>query len=94
MMPFMLTVFFTALLVVRLYDKFSPRQIARGAYALVTAGTLWLAFVASNNWSVLPVILGLITVGIGQGRWSPCSSTCSSRSRPASWPATSGPFAV
>ncbi|MBX3734039.1 MAG: MFS transporter [Verrucomicrobiae bacterium] len=67
MMPFMLTVFFTALLVVRLYDTFSPRQIARGAYALVTVGTLWLAFVASNNWSVLPVILGLITVGIGQG---------------------------
>lgn len=67
MMPFMLTVFFTALLVVRLYDRFSPRFIARSAYGLVIAGTLWLAFVASNNWSVLPVILGLITVGLGQG---------------------------
>jgi MFS family permease len=67
MMPFMLTVFFTALLVVRLYDKFTPRQIARGAYALVIAGTLWLAFVVSNDWSVAPVILGLVTVGIGQG---------------------------
>ncbi|MFN0069534.1 MAG: MFS transporter [Limisphaerales bacterium] len=67
MMPFMLTVFFTALLVVRLYDKFSPRFIARWAFALVIIGTLWLAFVASNNWSVAPVILGLIIVGLGQG---------------------------
>jgi MFS family permease len=67
MMPFMLTVFFTAILVVRLYNRFTPRQIARSAYVLVTVGTLWLAFVASNDWSVFPVILGLVTVGIGQG---------------------------
>lgn len=67
MMPFMLTVFFTAILIVRLYDRFSPRQIARGAYLLVIAGTLWLAFTVRNDWSVPPVILGLITVGLGQG---------------------------
>lgn len=67
MMPFMLTVFFTAILIVRLYDRFTPRQIARAAYGLVIAGTLWLAFVVRNDWSVPPVILGLITVGLGQG---------------------------
>ncbi|MDX1964787.1 MAG: MFS transporter [Pirellulales bacterium] len=67
MMPFMLTVFFTAILVVRLYGKFTPRTIALAAFALVAVGTLWLAFVASNDWSVFPVILGLVTVGIGQG---------------------------
>jgi MFS family permease len=67
MMPFMLTVFFTAILIVRLYDRFTPRQLARYAYVLVTAGTLWLAFVARNDWSVFPVILGLIIVGLGQG---------------------------
>ena len=67
MMPFMLTVFFTAILIVRLYDRFSPRTIARGSFVLVAAGTLWLAFVARNDWSVLPVIIGLITVGLGQG---------------------------
>jgi hypothetical protein len=39
----------------------------RAAYVLVTAGTLWLAFVARNDWSVFPVILGLVTVGLGQG---------------------------
>ena len=67
MMPFMLTVFFTAILIVRLYNRFTPRQIARAAFVLVTAGTVWLAFVARNDWSVFPVILGLITVGLGQG---------------------------
>jgi len=67
MMPFMLTVFFTAILIVRLYDRFTPRQIARAAFVLVTAGALWLAFVAQNDWSVFPVIVGLVTVGLGQG---------------------------
>jgi len=67
MMPFMLTVFFAAILIVRLYDRFTPRRIARGAFVLVTAGALWLAFVVHNDWSVFPVVVGLITVGLGQG---------------------------
>jgi MFS family permease len=67
MMPFMLTVFFTAILIVRLYKRFTPRQIATAAFLLVAVGTAWLAFVVRNDWSTIPVILGLITVGLGQG---------------------------
>ena len=67
MMPYNLTVFFTAILIVRLYDRFTPRTIARCAFAVVIAATLWLAFVVRNDWSTGPVILGLIAVGIGQG---------------------------
>jgi MFS family permease len=67
MMPFMLTVFFTAILIVKLYGKYAPRTIARWAFAIVAVGALWLAFVVSNDWSVFPVIVGLITVGLGQG---------------------------
>ncbi len=67
MMPFMLTVFFTAILIVRLYGKYAPRTIARWSFSLVAVGALWLAFVVSNDWSVFPVIIGLITVGLGQG---------------------------
>src|SRR6201999_3749851 len=33
MMPFNLTVFFAAMLIVSLYDKLTPRQIARAAFA-------------------------------------------------------------
>lgn len=67
MMPFNLTVFFTAMLVVRLYDKVTPRRIAQGGFALCILGLLWLAFVVRNDWTAVPVMLGLITFGIGQG---------------------------
>ncbi len=67
MMPFMLTVFFTAILIVRLYNRFSPRQLAFIAYIAVSIGMGWLAFVIHNDWSTIPVIIGLVIVGIGQG---------------------------
>ncbi len=67
MMPFMLTVFFTAILIVRLYKRFAPRQIATAAFLLVAFGTAWLAFTVRNDWSIPPVIIGLVIVGLGQG---------------------------
>jgi MFS family permease len=67
MMPFNLTVFFTAILIVRLYNRLTSRQIARYSFLLVAVGALWLAFVVRNDWSTFPVLLGLVTVGIGQG---------------------------
>lgn len=67
MMPFNLTVFFTAMLIVRLYGKFTPRQIGRYGFILCTVGPLWLAFVVRNDWSAVPVLVGLVLFGIGQG---------------------------
>ena len=67
MMPFNLSVFFTAILIVKLYHRFTPRQIAGYSFALVAAGAFWLAFVVSNNWSTFPVLIGLVAFGIGQG---------------------------
>lgn len=67
MMPFNLTVFFTAILVVRLYDKLTPRQIGRAGFIICTVAMLWLAFVIRNDWSTVPVLIGLIAFGIGQG---------------------------
>jgi MFS family permease len=67
MMPFNLTVFFTAMLIVRLYDRLTPRQIGRYGFILCAVGLLWLAFVVHNDWSEWPVLLGLILFGIGQG---------------------------
>ncbi|MFF2390534.1 MFS transporter [Agromyces sp. NPDC058104] len=67
MMPFNLTVFVTATLIVRFYRRHSPRTIALFAFGLTTAALLWLAFVVTNNWETVPTILGLIVFGIGQG---------------------------
>jgi predicted MFS family arabinose efflux permease len=67
MMPFNLTVFFTAMLVVNLYERLTPRQIGRYGFVLCTVGLVWLAVVVRNDWSEIPVLLGLILFGIGQG---------------------------
>lgn len=67
MMPFNLTVFVTATLIVRFYTRYAPRTIALFSFVLTTAALLWLAFVVNNDWETLPTILGLIVFGIGQG---------------------------
>jgi MFS family permease len=67
MLPFNLTVFFAAMLIVRLYERLTPRQIGRYGFTLCAIGLLWLAFVIRNNWNEWPVLLGLILFGIGQG---------------------------
>lgn len=67
MMPFNLTVFFAAMLIVRLYGRLTPRQIGRYGFTLCAIALVWLAFVVRNNWNEWPVLLGLIIFGIGQG---------------------------
>jgi predicted MFS family arabinose efflux permease len=67
MMPFNLTVFFAAMLIVRLYDRLTPRQIGRYGFILCAIALVWLAFVVRNDWNEWPVLLGLIVFGIGQG---------------------------
>lgn len=67
MLPFNLTVFFAAMLIVRFYERFTPRQIARLGFTLCAAALLWLAFVVRNDWSSVPVLIGLVLFGIGQG---------------------------
>ncbi|MFZ4893831.1 MFS transporter [Plantibacter sp. Mn2098] len=67
MMPFNLTVFVTATLVVRLYKRFPPRTIGMVGFGLTTVALLWLALVVTNDWETLPTILGLFVFGVGQG---------------------------
>ncbi|AYF98471.1 MFS transporter [Protaetiibacter intestinalis] len=67
MMPFNLTVFVTATLIVRFYGRFNPRTIGVAGFVLTTAALVWLSFVVSNNWETLPTILGLFVFGLGQG---------------------------
>jgi predicted MFS family arabinose efflux permease len=67
MMPFNLSVFFSAMLIVRFYDKLTPRQIGRYGFIACTVALLWLAFVVRNDWSEFAVLIGLVVFGIGQG---------------------------
>jgi len=67
MLPFNLTVFFAAMVIVRFYDRFTPQQIGRFGFMLCAAALLWLAFVVRNDWSAVPVLAGLVIFGIGQG---------------------------
>src|SRR5262249_25061608 len=67
MMPFNLTVFISAMLIVKLYDKLTQRQIAQYDFVLCAGALVWLAFVVHNDWSAVPVLTGLILFGIGQG---------------------------
>jgi len=55
------------MLIVRFYDKLTPRQIGRYGFILCTVGLVWLAFVIHNDWSEIPVLFGLVLFGIGQG---------------------------
>ena len=67
MMPFNLSVFFSAMLIVKFYNRLTPQQIGRYGFILCTAALLWLAFVVHNDWSELKVLIGLVLFGIGQG---------------------------
>lgn len=67
MLPFNLTVFITATLVVRFYRRYPPRVIGVFSFVLTTVALLWLSLVVTNNWETLPTIVGLIVFGIGQG---------------------------
>lgn len=67
MLPFNLTVFVTAMLVVRFYRRFPPRTIGMFSFALTTVALVWLSFVVTNNWETIPTIIGLFVFGVGQG---------------------------
>jgi MFS family permease len=66
-LPFMLAFFASAILIVRQFSRFTPRQIASVAILLVAAGAFWLAWVVRNDWNTMPMVAGLIATGLGQG---------------------------
>jgi len=65
--PYALAVLISAILVVRLYDRFPPRQIGRVAFVAVSAGLLLLAYAIQNDWGTPLVVLSLIAIGLGEG---------------------------
>lgn len=65
--PYSLAIFAGTALIVRLFDRFSPRQIGSAAFVIVTVGLVMLAFTVSNDWGTPLVILSLIVVGVAEG---------------------------
>lgn len=65
--PYTISIFISSTLVANLYKKFPPRQIARVAFAVVALGLIVLAFTIRNDWTQILVVIGLITLGLGQG---------------------------
>lgn len=65
--PYTLSIAAAAILVVRTYDRLTPRQIGVLAFILVAVGLVVLAFTIRNEWSTPVVILGLVLTGCGEG---------------------------
>jgi MFS family permease len=65
--PYALAIFISAVLIVRLYDRMTPRLIGCAGFAVVSAGLTLLAFTIHNDWGTPVVILGLVVLGLGEG---------------------------
>jgi MFS family permease len=65
--PYTLAIFASAVLVVRLYPRMSPRTIGTIAFIVVSIGLTILAFTISNDWGTPIVIAGLVILGLGEG---------------------------
>jgi MFS family permease len=65
--PYSLAIFAATALVVRLFDRWSPRQIGRLGFIVVAVGLAMLAFTIWNDWGTPLVILSLVVIGLGEG---------------------------
>jgi MFS family permease len=65
--PYSLAIFAATALVVRLFDRWSPRQIGRISFIVVAVGLVMLAFTIWNEWTTPLVILSLLVIGLGEG---------------------------
>lgn len=65
--PYTLSIFVSSSLVAQFYDKFTPRKLARLGFIVVSLGLILLAFTIGNSWGQIFVVIGLVTLGLGQG---------------------------
>ncbi len=65
--PFSLASFAAAVFVVRLYERVSPRLIARYAFLVVAVALALLGVVIRNEWNTFMVIVSMTMAGLGEG---------------------------
>jgi MFS family permease len=66
-LPYTFAIAAAAIFSVRIYDRVTPRRIGVVSFVLIALGLILVAFTVSNDWGTLPVIIGLIVVGLGEG---------------------------
>jgi predicted MFS family arabinose efflux permease len=67
LVPYQLSILVAAILVIGLYRRFSPRQLARYSFMLAAVALTLLAIVINNQWNDSLVVLSLILIGLAQG---------------------------
>ncbi|HUM67812.1 MAG TPA: MFS transporter [Chloroflexota bacterium] len=65
--PYTLAIATAAILIVRFFDRLSPRQIALIGFSVVSGGLALLATTINNEWTTPIVIFSLIVIGLGEG---------------------------
>lgn len=65
--PYSLAIFMGTAMVVRLFDRLTPRRIGYYGFAIVTIGLVLLAFAILNDWGAPLVILSLVVIGVAEG---------------------------
>ncbi|MFC7497137.1 MULTISPECIES: MFS transporter [unclassified Nocardioides] len=66
-LPYAVAVAVAGVLSVRLYDRLPPRALGVGSFVLIALGLVVVAFNVGRDWSTVPVIAGLLLVGVGEG---------------------------
>jgi MFS family permease len=66
-LPYAVAIAGAGVLSVRLYDRFSPRNLGIASFVLIAIGLVVVAFTVGDDWSSVAVILGLLLVGVGEG---------------------------
>jgi MFS family permease len=66
-LPYSVAIAAAGVLTVRFYDRFSPRRLGIASFILIAIGLGVVASTVGDGWSTIPVILGLLLVGVGEG---------------------------
>lgn len=65
--PYTLAIATAAVLIVRYFNRFSPRFIAALSFVVVAAGLALLSFTIANDWGTPTVVFSLILIGLAEG---------------------------
>lgn len=65
--PYTIAIAAAAILIVRYFDRFSPRRIAMVSFILVAAGLTLLSYTIANEWGTPVVVLSLVIIGLAEG---------------------------